>query len=225
MDAQTNANSGSMKLTLNFDASLGGDNQFSVKTKQWGWDNTLQVPLFVDGLLYTNIEMDVFVDPASTLRGDGAFGYLEFGIWFTNFTQNYFCNTTLSPSAEPGWVHLSAKMPETDVRINGVAGLAFKMWSGGTDNGNQTGPFTLWVDNIKMVAKGSNAPVVIRPELSMHPVGTPGLHLNASSTGEYQRQGIRTLTPNNSWTDKTMEFSMTLSDFPDTNHLGLLWPW
>jgi hypothetical protein len=50
-------------------------------------------------------------------------------------------------------------------------------------------------------------------------VGARGLHLVSSAPDQqWQRQNIRTVTPNCGWLGKSMEFAMTIDQFPSTNY-------
>ncbi|HYE33656.1 MAG TPA: hypothetical protein VEH27_19710 [Methylomirabilota bacterium] len=207
-DSKGNANSGSLKLSVDFDiAAHGGDNQFSFRR---------DMTPAVDGTQYTNLVMDVRFDPNSPKRGTGDFGYLEFGVKHSDWSQSYFGNATI-PGTQTGWTTISAPIPLTNAKINDIAGVTVKMWAGQAGgNSSLTGPMTLWVDNIRLVASTNSGPLP-PPKLSVEKRDAAGgLQLIASRAGaQYQRQNIRTVVPQYSWVDAggPVSYSVTISDY------------
>jgi hypothetical protein len=211
VDAGNDANSGSMKITINWDlAANGGDNQFCFLRN---------VTPAVDGLLYTNMEMDILVDPASPQRPWGDFGNITYGIRHGDWTQAWFTNQNVPTNG--GWFHTWGPVPVTDASITNVAGLAFTEWSGDAVWG-QTGTMTMWVDNIRFVAKAANVPPPPPPEVAYKPAGLNGLRLFACTPGQYQRENIRTVTPAYSpfAAVSDVEYALTIGDWPATNFDG-----
>lgn len=208
VDADGQASSGSMKITALFDgAAYGGDNQFSFR---------YDLPEPIDGTKYTNLVMDVRFDPGSAQRPAPDFGYLEYGVSFADYSQDYFGHTNIPITN--GWIHLVAPVPPADANIDAITGVTFKMWMGDSVTGNTV----FWVDNVKFEGLDSTEPLP-PPRLS---IGTPlpGLKLTASKAGsQYQRQSIRTMDNyNNSWVGgaQPVTYSMTIADFPDAAHSG-----
>jgi hypothetical protein len=149
VDAASDPNSGSMKITVNFDVTkYGGDNQFSI---------LCNLAQSVDGSKYSDLVMDVFIDPNSPQRPSGDYGALDLGTRYDDWSQNYFGNTNLSTLA--AWLHLDAPVPFGDSSTSSVAGLTFKMWSGDSGWG-QSGTYTFWVDNVRLVPKPTATNIV-----------------------------------------------------------------
>ena len=80
VDANGNANSGSLKATVEFDLTQwGGDNQFAV---QHNFGASL------DGSQYTNLVFDLRFDTNSPTRPTiGDFGFFEYGLIPSDFSQ------------------------------------------------------------------------------------------------------------------------------------------
>ena len=208
VDADSNPNSGSLKVTVQFNlAAYGGDNQFAA-LRNFG---------SLDGSQYTNLVMDLLWDPGSPQRSFGDFGYLEPGFRNLDFTQDW-----LRAGAVPtngGWIHLVLPINPNAPKIDTIAGVVLKMWSGDPTWG-QTGRAVFWVDNVKLIA---------RPEIGTPPptLGlerpTPGLRIFASAPGsQYQRQSIRTVNPAYSWVGASdpVTYSLTISDYPGSAYSG-----
>jgi hypothetical protein len=202
MDADSNPNSGALKATIVFDKVLyGGDNQFAVR-KDFGT---------VDGAQYTNLVFDLFWDPNSPQRSFGDFGYMEPGFRNQDFTQNWLPGFAVSTT--PGWQHIVLRIDGTAPKIETIAGVVLKMWSGDPTWG-QTGTAIFWVDNVKLIAKQGEAP----PPPTLYAEKTiPGLRVFASAAGaQYQRQNIRTVGNQYSWVgaSQPVTYSITIRDYP-----------
>jgi hypothetical protein len=217
MDANGDSSSGSMKIIVDFDlATYGGDNQYSFlrdfKSDPDGFKS-------VDGTKYTRLVMHIKFYPYSPTTAAGDYGFFEYGIRKQDYSQDYFGNVRVS-STETGWVHLEAPVPIAHAGIESIAGMTFKMWSGDTTAGF-TGTSTFWVDNIKLIASTNSEPPP-PPSLSIAKAD-PGLHLYASADGaQYQRQNIRTISPEYSWVDagQPVTYSFDVKEFPGTNYAG-----
>ncbi len=209
VDADGNANSGSMKVTINFDlAAYGNENQFAVRH---------DLDEAIDGTKYTNMVMSIRFDPSSPARPYGDFGYLEYGVRHTDWSSDFFGNTSVSTN-NTSWVNLEAPIPLTHTLIDDVKGVCFKMWAGGATDG-LTGTTVFWVDNIHFNANTNVAPPP--PPTMAVARATPGLQLYASKGGsQYQRQSLRTMNPAYGWMDagKPVTYSMTIKEFPDSAH-------
>lgn len=210
-DADSNPNSGSLKMIIQFDvAAHGGDNQFCART---------DLPNVINGLSYTGLVMDVYFDPSSPQRPWGDYGGLEFGARYLDYSSAAFANVGVTTAGQ--WVHLVAPIPVTDANITNLAGIMIKMWSGDSGWG-QTGDTILWVDNIKLLGSGGPPP---QPSMSMGKV-TSGLNLIASATGDnaqYQRQNIRTVGNGFSWVPRAFDpvtYTISIKEYPDKAHSG-----
>ena len=135
VDAGGGTTSGSMKVTVSFDAvAYPLDNQFSFVRGLNG--QTISLAAFA------NLAMDVKWDPSSPTNSDGNYGYLEYGVRFSDYSQNYFGHMNIP--ATNNWVHLVAPIDQTMQNIDKVTGITFRMWAGA----GLSGPATFWVDNI-----------------------------------------------------------------------------
>jgi hypothetical protein len=156
MDAALNPNSGSMKVTADFNlASFGGDNQFALRGALSGnGDINGGTAKIIDATQYDRLEFDLWWDNSSPQRPNGDFGYLELGLVPTDFSQLMLPGINV-PFVD-GWQHFSisfTNLNKNDPKMKLVSGLIIKMWAGNTDNA-LTGRSTFWVDNIQIVPKG-----------------------------------------------------------------------
>ncbi|MES2705256.1 MAG: hypothetical protein V4726_01520 [Verrucomicrobiota bacterium] len=208
MDAAGSAASGSMKVVVDFDRQTANHEQFSVVR--------YLNPSPIDGSQYLSLEMDIRYKPGSVTRPDGTFGYLEVG-FSTEAPLNgqiYARQMAVPASAADGWLHISAPINKTVANIERISGIHFKMWMGGATD--PIGNSTFWVDNIHLKAPEvvEEAPI---PVIRVEPA-TPGLHLVSSGAGIYDRQTLRTTTPEYSWVGRTqpVTYSFTIKEFPPT---------
>jgi glucuronoarabinoxylan endo-1,4-beta-xylanase len=141
-DASNNPASGSMKLTLNFNAS-DGNSQFAV------YDfNGIYPP--VNGAQYTNFQCDVRFDPGSAtvmIGGQATFGYLQFGVT-AGYGQDYFGGVMVA-ATNTNWVHVSLPInAASDPNLLNICNVLIHMY-GPSYSPGLNGPSTLWVDNIQ----------------------------------------------------------------------------
>src|SRR4051812_28122115 len=118
VDANGNASSGSLKVTVDFNlASYGGDNQFAAVR---GFPT-------MDGGKYTNLVFDLLWDQSSPRRTS------DFG-WFEPMLENQdYSQTSLTPfgvPTAPGWIHVVLPINPTAPALATIRGLGLKMWSG-----------------------------------------------------------------------------------------------
>jgi glucuronoarabinoxylan endo-1,4-beta-xylanase len=140
-DANTNASSGSMKISLNFNGQGSIPNQFTV------YDfNGFSPP--VNGLQYTNFQCDVrFAKGSATVNN--TFGHLQFGI-AVGSSQDYFGSVDV-PSSNTNWVHVSIPLnATTDPNLQSINDVLIHIY-GPYYGPGLSGASTLWVDNIKFV--------------------------------------------------------------------------
>ena len=223
MDADADPASGSMKVSVPYSRALAGDNQFSMWGSFSGSPNTWTQPL--NGTLYTNLEMDVYWDPSSPTRpSSGDYGNdfrYGFAVGAPVYGQIAFNNhSTILPADVGHWFHLSAPidLASAGPNITNIVGIWLKMWTGSDPNNSLTdGTTVFWIDNIRLSAKATNAPPIPAPTLSVESAAARGLRIFASAPGaQYQRQGIRTLNPTDSWVGAIdpVTYSITISDHP-----------
>ena len=118
--------------------------------------------------------------------------------------------------ADTNWTHITMPINQTLPNLEKVNGFYIKMWS----NGTFTNTFTFNVDNIWLEPVPTNAPPVPPPTLSLEKA-SPGLNFIAAGTGQYDRQNIRTLTPEYSWVGKgstPVSYSFTVSGYPGASN-------
>ena len=223
MDADGDPTSGAMKVTVPYNRSLGGENQFSMWGSFSGQPNSWGAP--INGTLYTNLEMDVYWDPSSPTRpstgdygNDFRYGFAVGAPVYGTIAFND--HSTILPADVGHWFHLSAPIDLAAVgqNITNIVGVWIKMWTGADANNSlQDGNAIFWVDNIRLRAKATNAPPIPPPTMGVERAGARGLRLFASAPGaQYQRQGIRTVNPVYSWVDaaEPVTYSLTINEHP-----------
>ena len=134
-DANNDSASGSMKITLGFDAAAlnpSGNNKGGI---------TIDLPAGLDGSSYLTMEMDLRIDPSSATDGGGNTGYFQMVIrnggnydWNPQFGGNVKTNEA--------WQHIS--VTAVGARDN-IRGITLELYGGG----GITGPVVLYVDNLK----------------------------------------------------------------------------
>src|SRR5258706_236921 len=96
LDAANSATSGSMKVTMGFDAvALAGNNKGAI---------TIDLPLPLDASAFLTMERDVRIDPGSPTDGSGNSGFFKMVV---RNGPNYDFNPQLGapPPANDGWRH------------------------------------------------------------------------------------------------------------------------
>jgi hypothetical protein len=226
LDADGNANSGSMKVSVPYSRS-NGDNQFSMWGSFSGTPGTWNQPL--DGTFYTNLAMDIYWDPSSPTRpATGDYGNdfrYGFAVGAPVYGQISFNNHTVIAPADVGhWFHVSSPIDLAAVgpNITNIVGIWIKMWTGTDPNTSlNDGTSIFWVDNITLSSKGGAPPP---PPPTMGIARTkPGLRIFASAPGsQYQRQSIRTVNPAYSWVGATdpVTYSITINEYPGSSYNG-----
>ena len=210
VDANSNANSGALKATIEFDvAAHGGDNQFALVG---GFPENATI----DGTQYKNLTFDLRWDSASPTRATGDFGFLEPGFRRLDFSQLWLRG--MSVPATNGWIRVSLPISAAAVGVDQLSGIVLKMWSGDAATGF-TGPATFWIDNVRL--EGREDTTIPSPTLSIQKAD-PGLRVFASGSGQYQRQNIRTVEPAHSWIGAAspVTYSFTIADYPAATNNG-----
>jgi glucuronoarabinoxylan endo-1,4-beta-xylanase len=144
MDANGNANSGSMKITAVFNNP--NSNQFEV------YDGFSGIHPPVNGTIYTNFQCDVRFDPNSATglnNGQQSFGNLQFGVATASFGQDYFPTSTNIPVSSGGnWVHVNIPISAaSDLNLYQISDILVHIY-GPSYTPPLSGTTTLWVDNI-----------------------------------------------------------------------------
>jgi len=204
-DAGGSASSGSMKVTLGFDAAAlnpSGNNKGAV---------TIDLPSPIDASTFRSMEMDLKVAPESAIDAGFNSGYFQMVI---RNTGNYDFNSQFggSVSLNDGWRHI-AVLPITGA-ANDIRAITLELY-GGADI---TGPVILFVDNVKFTKAAAPPP---SPSLRVErPVR--GLNLIPTS-GQYQRQSIATVeSASLGWVGSAdpVTYALTISQYPDSSHPG-----
>ncbi len=226
-DAANSPTSGSVKFEIIFD-NQSSDNQYAIGMSLAGMGsyNGSVVASPVD---YSAIEFDILWDPANTVTPEQINGPYDsgfnMGVTPTDWSQDFFSPApTLTGAAT--WQHVSVPIPVTKPSF---AGLIFKKWQPGNGATNGlSGTFTVWIDNIKLIASSAPPPV---PTMTIKKSDTTGLQLTANATGQYQRQNIAATaaTAQSTWwldNPQPVTYSLTLVDAPKLagfqNHLFLV---
>ncbi|MBM3884129.1 MAG: hypothetical protein FJ387_31215 [Verrucomicrobia bacterium] len=184
VDAGASATSGALKATVDFDlGAYGGDNQFAVRGDFAGGAT-------VDGTKYTNLVFELRWKAGSPTTSAGHYGNLEYGLGPSDWSQIQLGALQVPLTAAEGWVRVVARIDPATPKLESIARVWLKIWSGGT--GGLTGQTVFWVDNVKLVALKETGPPPA-PALTLQRA-TSGLRIAASAPGaQYQRQNIRTL--------------------------------
>ncbi len=137
-DAAGSTNSGSMKVTVNFNGQGAIPNQFEV------YDGFSGITPPLNGTQYTNFQCDVrFAAGSATINN--TFGHLEFGI-AVGFGQDYFGSVDV-PAGNTNWVHVSINLNAlADTNLQSIDDVLIHIYGP-----TMSGLSTFWVDNIKFI--------------------------------------------------------------------------
>jgi glucuronoarabinoxylan endo-1,4-beta-xylanase len=142
MDANSNVNSGSMKITASFS---GGASQFEV------YDGFSGIRPPVNGTLITNFQCDVRFDPSSATGGFNGglyYGFLQFGVATDNNGQDYFPTAVNVMAGSNNWVHVSIPISAaSDLNLSQIGNVLIHIY-GPNYSPALSGTTTFWVDNI-----------------------------------------------------------------------------
>ena len=215
VDAGGGATLGSMKITVDFNVtSHATDNQMSIGKYP------ISDPLPLSLLPYKALEMDLMWGAGSPKNPFGNYGKFEYGVRFTDWSDNAFGKTNLTVTNS--WIHLVAPINPAMPKIDQVNSLILKLYGKGVGS-DLTGKTTFWVDNIILRATADSIPA---PRMTLDPVRARGLTIVASATGQSPQQSIRTANAENntySWIGRgttPVTYSFTIASFPGTNHPG-----
>ena len=213
---------GALKITVPFDlVTLQGDNQTAF---QRALSDT------IDFGLYAKIHFDIKVDTNSSHLsvswGAGQFGGIDViarkSDWSVQLANITTSDPWLGTDAYGVWTHESLTVDPTLTNDHDMGALMMQIWSGWVEAGGVTGghtnTVTFWIDNLYFEMNTNTAPPA-PPGLSLKPA-LPGLQLIASqSGGQYQRQGIRTVSDQESWVGASglVTYEMTIKDAPMKN--------
>ena len=213
MDAGNDPNSGSLQVVLPFKSAADTGVWFGTFGNQFGYDKSV----LLDGTLYTNISVDVHVDPATPLSTNGDFGTLLIGMVDQNTDAGgytYFNGQKIPASATNGWVHLVQPIAKSTPNLNICAGVDFKMGNSGV---YPTSTFRMWLDNVQV----NKAPPPPPPTMLAPVTAKAGLNLFSNGTDANQRSSIEVLAGaassgwvGNATAGNPVSYSVTISDYP-----------
>ena len=197
------AGSGSMKVINNFPDLPGGYSQAVV---------TLNFGANVDAeTLYTNVSLDIKLDPSSYPRVDGV-NYGSFEFIFRNGTAwdwNSLGSYELT-AANTNWTHLNfpVKAPGNEVHH-----VTLKL-----GQNNLTNTVIYYVDNIHWQEAAGTIP----PPTMFIEKTRPGLNLTAGTGGAYDRQNIKSVGTAFGWIGSSapVSFALTITGFPNPAAYG-----
>jgi len=206
LDAGGSTGIGSLKMLCEFPNNPGGYSQ-CVITGVLGYTVDAES-------LYSAIECDLRLDPASYPRIDGVhYGQFEINLrngpnW--DWTQ---VGTIQLTSVNTNWTHLSFPIKAP---ADAVHRITLKL-----GENNLTNTVILNIDNLRWI---ENTNPVAPPTMSIQR-SKPGLNLLAGTGGQYDRQNIAVAStaPSVTWVGATdpVSFSVTIADFPGTNYAGI----
>jgi hypothetical protein len=200
-DAKNLANSGSLKVTVDFDAALySGDNQLAMSGKF-----PLSNSFFLDASQYTNLVFDVLWDTTNSPSNGGT----NFGTLLVSLGSVVGVYTV---PTNAGWQHVVLPINPTLPQVEQANNVFFQMWAP-----SFTGTTTFWLDNVLLQAP-TNAMTRLRPTLALKPT-TPGLQLISTSTfdGAGARYNLFTANPGYSWVDapSPTTYSVNIKTYPN----------
>jgi len=136
-DAGSNSSSGSMKLVMPF-------------TGNGGFEYTLEhFPVATDltAAGYTNISLDVKVDPTSPAADDGMCGWFQLAIRADGDQHSFLRQYGENLNINNGWLHISVPITGD---VTATRGFTFQFSSGDFTNGTRTA----WIDNLVLQGGG-----------------------------------------------------------------------
>ena len=222
MDANSNLNSGSLKITANFTS----DPDTSTYSQWVVWDagtSNNYYGLNLSGLTYSNFQCDVRFAPGSASDIGGSqspvpiFGHLRFGNRTGGYSQDWFGGVDI-PATNTNWVHVSIPLNAiADPYLVNMGSVLIQIDSAYYSL-NLNGPSTLWVDNIQFVG----APITYgSPTLGIQKA-TPALRIFAGSATDINaREQLATLDQRQAWVGSAayavtypVSYAFTLLSFP-----------
>lgn len=170
-----------------------------------------------DGSQYTNIEMDIKYDTASTIS-PASQAHVEIG-FDAGYNKQTITNLSFAPGqpvANGSWHHLSIPIPATVSGIGSVHSVAFYQWNPGPT----AGTMNFWVANVVIHARVLPTPP---PTVSVPTKATPGLNVFLSTAGSpYDRQSaVLRQTSGLSWVGQAtpanpVTYSFIIAGYPNS---------
>lgn len=190
-DAEGNPNSGSLQVHVNWNGTVGGWNDSKVVFKDAGGSDFAWPG--IDCRNYINLEWDVKVDVAnSTPAADDSYGMIQVVCQgWENANGNpagldwVVLGNPITVANTSGWQHMKQALTDYPHNLNKLV-LNFIVNPG-------SGPIRYLVDNVKLTAPPQPPPTLTLEK------AIPGLAFVAASSGQWDRQNIRTLGSNYGW--------------------------
>ncbi|HRY46815.1 MAG TPA: hypothetical protein P5186_02105 [Candidatus Paceibacterota bacterium] len=160
--------------------------------------------------LYTKISLDIKVDPSSAPRANSS-DYGGFEVIFRNgsdWVWHSLGNVALTNTSE--WAHLEFPVAAPGDKVHH---LTLKLGGNGLTN-----TIIYNIDNIRWTEASNQVPP---PTLAIEEA-SKGLNLTAGTTGQYDRQNIKSVPLGLGWVgvSEPVAYSITLNSFPATNYAG-----
>jgi probable HAF family extracellular repeat protein len=168
VDGNDDPASGSMKVTMNFDTALGGNNNAAYTRDAF-------FPA-VNGSNFAQLQFDVKVDPASAVDAFGNNGNFSLALRNTD-SYNYIGQDNRNLRSADGWVHISVPLTPPYDQIRAITWQIY-----GGPSGNLPGPVTLWFDNVKFT--GGPLRITTQPQSRTNAAGTTATFSVAASSNE-----------------------------------------
>jgi hypothetical protein len=149
----------------------------------WLGNPAIQV---IDGTQYAYLLMDVYWTNVTGITSWGTIGLMTPGYGMVGVTNNVPIPST------PGWQHYAFAIDPTLANLSSIAGVMFYNWQ----NPGAPVHVEFWVDNVQLIARAVAVPP---PTVSLGNKPVPGLAFIAASSGQYDRQEIRTVGSNYAW--------------------------
>ncbi len=146
-DVDGNADSGAMKITLQFDESTG-DNQYAIGLSLAG-EAAYNGAISVTGEDAGSIQFDLRIDPESTIsvedfNATGDPGFFS-GVTTTEWGQTWLEGVPLEDTTE--WQTVDIPVPMDTAAFPGIV---FKKWVP-ADGTGLNGTFAFWIDNLRLI--------------------------------------------------------------------------
>jgi PEP-CTERM motif-containing protein len=135
MDSHGNAASGSMRVVINFNTSLGGNNKLALT------DDAFFPGM--NGAQFSSLQFDLRIDPGSTPDAFGNNGYFSL-VLRNHDSYDYVQQFADNVRSADGWRHIvvSPLVGPYDA----IRAITWQLYGGPSQNIN--GPVTLWFDNV-----------------------------------------------------------------------------
>jgi len=146
-DANGNPLSGSMKVVISFNSSLGGNNKLAETTDRWYPG--------LNGADYSSLDFDIKIDPDSAPDAFGLNGYFAMVIRNTdnyNYNQQFAdaVGVNYQVNMPNGWRHVSVPLTPP---YDHIRALTFQLYGG--PGQNIDGDVTMYLDNIVFIPEPS----------------------------------------------------------------------